>query len=463
MVISFYGGAKTVTGSKHLITLENGKRILLDCGMFQGMGTKGKKMNRDFMFQAESVDYLILSHAHIDHSGLIPRLIKKGFKGTIFCTPQTLEITRLILEDSAKIQEQDSRDNGSGSSKKEQQPLFTKEDVEKSLALFVGVPYTKEYEIEEGIRLLFTDAGHILGSAVVNLTIREQGRTRTLSFSGDVGRFENRILGLLSPFLRQKLLFASPPMVTSFHESLKDTEERLRKIVQETCIEKKGKLLIPAFSIGKTQELIYSLNVLAEDGRLPPVKVFVDSPLSVYATEIIRDHQECFNEAMHEYIKTDPDPFGFEGLVFVSDHEDSELLQLIEEPCIIISTSGMLEAGRIRTHLKNNIEDPNSTILMTGYCEPSTLGGKLLGGAEEIHLFGETLQVKASVIMMKEYSAHADFGDFLKFLNCQNKEEVKQVFLVHGEIKTMESFKKELHKEGFKRVEVADYMISYEL
>ncbi len=422
-------------------------------------------MNRDFGFKPDSVDYVILSHAHIDHAGLLPRLVSQGYKGIIYCTPQTRELCALILEDSAKIQEQESsrQKRGQTEDKEVAAPLYTREDVQNCLALMQAVPYNKPFTIDEDVELLFTDAGHILGSAVVNLKLQDAGRERRLAFSGDVGRFENRILKRPQEFPQADIIICESTYGNSFHESLKNTEERLRKIVTETCIEKKGKLLIPAFSIGKTQELIYSLNVLAEEGKLPPVKVFVDSPLSVYATDIIREHEECFNTTMQEYIKTDPDPFGFEGLVFVSDHDDSQLLQLVEEPCVIISTSGMLEAGRIRMHLKNNIEDPNSTVLMTGFCEASTLGGRLLAGAKEIELFDETLSVNAEVIMMKEYSAHADYGDFLKFLNCQDKEKVKQVFLVHGENGGMEAFKEELKKEGFKRVEVADPIISYEV
>ena len=464
MVLSFYGGAKTVTGSKHLVTLENGKRILLDCGMFQGLGAKGQDLNRDFRFPADSVDYLILSHAHIDHSGLIPRLVNKGFNGKIFCTPQTKEICELVLADSAKIQEQAFKEARNKSNQKSyKHPLYTQKDVEKSLALFKTVPYETLYKIDDDIDLFFTDAGHILGSAVVNLSVKENGKTRTLAFTGDLGRFENRILRRPQPFPQAEIIICEATYGDSFHEKIKNTEERLRKIIQETCIEKKGKLLIPAFSIGKTQELIYSLNVLAEDGRLPDVKVFVDSPLSVYATDIIRDHQECFNNAMHEYIKTDPDPFGFEGLVFVSDHDDSQLLELLDEPCIILSTSGMMEAGRIRNHFRKSAEDPNTRLLFTGYCEPSTLAGKLLRGDKEVVVDGDMVDVYLEVAMMREYSAHADYGDFLKFFNCQEKEQVKQIFLVHGEEETMKKFKTELHKDGFKKVEIADYMISYEV
>lgn len=457
MIITFYGGAQTVTGSKHLITLEGGSRILLDCGMFQGKDTD---MNFQFGFEPESVDYLILSHAHIDHSGLIPRLVKQGFKGKIFCTPPTLELCRLVLSDSVHIQEEggaNGKKSGGG------EPLYTEEDVEACLKQFVSVPYQKEYKVSEDVELLFTDAGHVLGSAVVNLKLQEKGKTRRLCFSGDVGRFNNRILNPPQEFPQAEIIICESTYGDRFHQSIQDTEERLRKIVYETCIEKKGKVLIPAFSIGRTQELIYSLNYLAEENRLPKVSVFVDSPLSVYATDIVRNHHECFNGDMMEYIKFDPDPFGFSQLRYITDAEDSKLLNTADEPCVIISSSGMMQAGRIVHHLKNNIADETNTLLITGYCEPSTLGGKLMNGAEKVEILGEELPVKANLVLMKEYSAHADYGDFLKFLFCQDKEKIKHIFLVHGEKRNMLKFKESLQSDGYKHVEVAEYMMSYEV
>lgn len=458
MIITFYGGAQTVTGSKHLITLESGTRILLDCGMFQGKDTD---MNFEFGFEPDSVDYLILSHAHIDHSGLIPRLVKKGFKGKICCTPPTLELCRLVLADSAHIQEDDPGTHGKQA--KREEALYTAEDVEACLKQFVPVAYNKEYQVNEEVTLLFTDAGHVLGSAVVNLRLQEKGKTRSLCFSGDVGRFSNRILNPPQEFPQADIIICESTYGDRFHQSIQDTEERLRKIVYDTCIEKKGKVLIPAFSIGRTQELVYSLNYLAEEHRLPKVNVFVDSPLSVYATDVVRNHHECFNRDMMEYIKFDPDPFGFSHLHYITDVEDSKLLNAVDEPCVIISSSGMMQAGRIVHHLKNNIADEKNTILITGYCEPSTLGGKLMHEAAQVEIMGTELPVKAEVVLMKEYSAHADYGDFLKFLFCQDKEKIKRIFLVHGEKTGMEKFKASLNDDGYQNVEIAQYMVSYEV
>jgi metallo-beta-lactamase family protein len=457
MTISFYGAAQTVTGSKHLLTLENGKRILLDCGLLQGKGEKNDEQNRQFDFEPENINYLILSHAHIDHSGLIPRLVKLGFNGPIFCTPPTLALCDLLLRDSARIHE--NNENGFLST---EAALYTEEDVEQALSLFKTVPYDQPYAVDPDIELLFTDTGHVLGSAAINLKIQDAGQERTLCFSGDIGRFANRILNPPQPCPPAEVILCESTYGDKLHSSLENTEERLEQLVQQICVERGGKLLIPAFSIGRTQELIYSLNYLAEEGRLPGhVKVYVDSPLSVYATDIMRNNPEHFNETMQEYIKTDPDPFGFPQLTYITETEDSKTLMTLDEPCVIISSSGMMEAGRIRHHLKNNLADPNSSVLITGYCEPTTLGGQLLNGAEKVVIMGEEIPVKAEILLMKEYSAHADYSDIAKFLHCQEKEKVKKIFLVHGEKPVMAQLKQDLEELGYQNIEIPDPRLSY--
>jgi metallo-beta-lactamase family protein len=394
--------------------------------------------------------------------------VKEGFSGPIFCTGPTRELCALLFKDCAKIQYYEWRDDSSngkgGNGTAEEGPLFEEEDVENSLKLFKTVPYEKSYKIDEDLELIFTDAGHVLGSAAVNLKFNEGGKTRTLCFTGDIGRFANRILRPPQPFPQAEVIICESTYGDKFHASLEQTEERLEEIVRQTCVEKGGKLLIPSFSIGRAQELIYSLNYLAEENRLPPdVKVFVDSPLSVYATDVLRNNMEYFNDEMLEYIKTDPDPFGFPQLHFIIDQEDSKLLNALDEPCVIISSSGMMEGGRILHHLKNNISDPNTTILITGYCEPSTLGGRILGGAKRVTIMEKEYEVNAEVIIMKEYSAHGDFGDILKFLFSQDKEQIKKLFLVHGELNSMKKFKKDLEEADYKNVEIAEFRMSYEV
>jgi metallo-beta-lactamase family protein len=460
MVISFYGAAQMVTGSKHLVTLTDGTRILLDCGMFQGKGASNKKLNEEFGFEPEKISYLVLSHAHVDHAGLIPKLVKEGFEGPVFCTPPTLEFCKLILMDSARIQQSNASASGGATA---DEPLYTEADAEKSLQQFVTIPYNKKHKLSKDIELLFTDAGHVLGSAAVNLTIQEDGQTKRLCFSGDIGRFTNRILKAPQPFPQADVIICESTYGNKLHLALQSTESRLEEIVNEVCVNRKGKLIIPSFSIGRTQELIYSLNVLAEDGRLPDIKVFVDSPLSVYATDIMRSNSEYFNEQMLDYIKSDPDPFGFPQLHYVIEQDDSKLIHTVDEPCIIISSSGMMEAGRIRHHLKNNIADSKNAVLITGYCEPSTLGGQLLNGAEKVTIFEEELEVKAEIMLMKEYSAHADFGDIVKFLFCQDKEQIQQIFLVHGEKEAMMKLQEDLTEYGFKNIRIAEFRMSYEI
>jgi metallo-beta-lactamase family protein len=455
MTITFYGAAQMVTGSKHLLTLENSTRILLDCGLFQGKGSQTKELNQEFGFQPSMVNYLVLSHAHVDHCGLIPKLVREGFAGKILCTPPTLELCELLMLDSARIQQ---------SSEDIDESLYTEEDARESLKLFETVPYNKKYKIEDGVELLFTDAGHVLGSAAVNLTVKEEGKTTRLCFSGDIGRFANRILKAPQPFPQADVIICESTYGHKFHLGAEGSEDRLEQIVKETCVERGGKLLIPAFSVGRTQELIYSLNRLAETGRLGQIKVFVDSPMSVYATQIIKSHPECFNDELKEYMRfEDPDPFGFKHLHFVVEADDSKLIHLVDEPCIIIASSGMMEAGRIRHHLKQHISDSRNTVLVTGYCEPSTLGGKLVAGAQRVNIMGEECEVKADVLEMKEYSAHADFGDIAKFLICQDKEQIGKIFLVHGEKEGMLKLKEDLEGLGYANIELARFRMSYEL
>jgi metallo-beta-lactamase family protein len=460
MQLSFYGAAQTVTGSKHIVTLKNGTRILLDCGMFQGKGLKNEDLNSEFLFNPASINYLILSHAHIDHCGLIPRLVKLGFTGKIYCTPPTIALCKLLLEDSAGIQSSNARHNGNN---EVTEPLYTIDDVEASLRLFKAIPYDESFAIDESVEVLFTDAGHILGSAIVNLTIEEDGKKRQVCFTGDIGRFNNRILKAPNEIPQAEIIICESTYGDKLHDDIDDTEERLLKIVEHTCVEKGGKLLIPAFSIGRTQELIFSLNKLAEDGRLPNVEVFVDSPLSVYATDIMRDSLKYFNAEMQEYIEFDPDPFHFKGIHFITEREDSIQLNYSDKPCVIISASGMMEGGRIRHHLRQNIADTKNTILITGYCEPSTLGGRIASGANEVFIMGDPFPVKAEVVMMNEYSAHGDYSDILKILLRQDKNKIKQIFLVHGEKSVMANFRSTLHEHGFKNVEIAEFRMSYEV
>jgi metallo-beta-lactamase family protein len=459
MKIAFHGAARTVTGSKHLISLTNGKKFLLDCGMFQGMGTETDSLNQTWGFDPRQVNFLILSHAHIDHSGLIPKLVKDGFAGKIFCTPATKDLTALLLEDSAGIQENDvkyANKKRIAEGKPYLEPLYTKEHAWEALDLFVKVEYDKWFTIDENVELLYTDAGHIIGSAAVHLRIKENGKTTRLTFSGDVGRYRDVILKSPENFPQADYILLESTYGNSLHDEQVTTPDQLLQWINKTCFQKKGKLIMPAFSVGRTQELLYALNQLELENRLPKLDYFVDSPLSIEVTELIKKFPGYFNKHIQQVLKTDSDPFAFTGLKYVKTVEQSKMLNFRNEPCVIISASGMAEAGRVKHHISNNIENSRNTILLTGYCEPTSLGGRLMAGAKEVGIFGVKHEVNAEIGAIRSMSAHGDYEDLSQFLAGQDPRQVKKLFLVHGEYEVQVQFRQRLLKKGFLDVEIPE-------
>ncbi|HEX7846532.1 MAG TPA: MBL fold metallo-hydrolase, partial [Chitinophagaceae bacterium] len=344
MKIAFHGAARTVTGSKHLLTLKNGKKILLDCGMFQGMGKEADLLNREFGFDAAEVDVMILSHAHIDHSGLIPKLTKDGFRGKIFCTPATKDLTSVLLEDSAEIQEDEVKyinKKRTMSGLPYLRPLYTLEDAKKSLEHFAEAGYGVWFDVIEDVQAMFTDAGHIIGSACVHLKIKENGRETRLTFSGDVGRYRDDILRSPENFPQADYIILESTYGNSLHDEHYTTPDLLLRWIEKACVQKKGKLIMPAFSVGRTQELLYSLNQLELENRLPDLPYFVDSPLSIEATEIVKRYPQYFNKRIQKIMQEDNDPFNFIGLKYVKSVEQSKLLNFQNGPMVIISASGM--------------------------------------------------------------------------------------------------------------------------
>ncbi|BAV04224.1 metallo-beta-lactamase family protein [Filimonas lacunae] len=457
MKIAFHGAARTVTGSKHLLTLDNGKKILFDCGLFQGMGKETDVLNSSFGFDASEVDYLLLSHAHIDHCGLIPKLVKEGFRGKIFCTAASKDLAEILLLDSADIQRDDAKFINKKRAKQHLppiEPLYTEADVALALPLFTAVDYGKWIEIESGLEVLYTDAGHIIGSAAVHLRVTTGKETTQISFSGDVGRYRDVILRSPEVFPQADYIIIESTYGSSLHEDVFNTPEQLLDWINKTCVEKRGKLIIPAFSVGRTQEILYFLNQLGLEKRLPAVPVYVDSPLSREATEVVKSHPETFNSRIQKILKVDDDPFDFPGLTFIKTVDESKALNEKQEPCIIISASGMADAGRIKHHIMNNIGDHKNTILLVGYCEPHSLGGHLMAGDKEVRIFGDFYPVKAEVGTMRSMSAHGDYDDLCQFLACQHPREVKKLFIVHGEYDVQTEFQSRLMKKGFKDVEV---------
>ncbi|RYZ22811.1 MAG: MBL fold metallo-hydrolase [Chitinophagaceae bacterium] len=457
MKIAFHGAARTVTGSKHLLTLSNGKKILLDCGLFQGMGRDTDAFNRTWGFDPASVDVLILSHAHIDHSGLIPKLVKEGFAGRIFCTDATAALATLLLEDSANIQENDVKAHNKSSrvqGKPLLEPLYTIEDAKACFGRFEERPYGDWFPVTEGVECMFTDAGHILGSACVHLRIREKSRTYRLSFSGDVGRYRDVILRSPAPFDQADCILLESTYGDKLHENVETSVDQLLHWINHTCQEKGGKLIVPAFSLGRTQEILYAFNQLELERRLPAFDIFVDSPLSTDITRVIKQFPQYFNKTIQKVMQTDDDPFQFKGLHFVKTVEESKALNYRDAPCVIISASGMAEAGRVKHHISNNIENSRNSILMTGYCEPHSLGGRLMAGEKEVGIYGVRHEVNAEVGAIRSMSAHGDFEDLCQWLAGQEPRAVEKLFLVHGEYEVQQEFKRRLVGKGFRDVEI---------
>ncbi len=459
MKIAFHGAARTVTGSKHLLTLKNGKKYLLDCGMFQGMGKQTDAMNRNWGFEPSEVTHLILSHAHIDHSGLIPKFVKDGFNGKIFCTPATKELSAVMLEDSAGIQESEIKYEN----KRRAQdglpylkPLYDTADAMAAMDHFMEVDYDSWYTIDENVQVQYTDTGHIIGSAAVHLKVKEDGKTTRISFSGDVGRYRDVILRSPAEFSQADYILLESTYGNSLHDVNTTTPDQVLQWIEKACIQKKGKLIIPAFSVGRTQEILYALNQLELERRLPDLNYFVDSPLSVKATQIIKNYPQYFNKTIQKILQSDSDPFGFKGLKFIKSVDESKLLNFRNGPFVVISASGMADAGRVKHHISNNIENSRNTILFTGYCEPHSLGGKLLDGRKEVNIYGVAHEVNAEIGSIRSMSAHGDYDDLCQFLACQDPKKVKRLFLVHGEYHVQQEFQQRLIRKGFSDVEIPE-------
>lgn len=465
MKIAFHGAARAVTGSKHLISLTNGTQILLDCGLFQGMGDITDRLNGSFGFNPAAVSYLILSHAHIDHCGLLPRLVADGFSGTIFCTPATKDLAEILMLDSAKIQMQDAEYANRKIKLVEDQemPLYTDQDVEQTLSQFKTIPYDQDYKIDPNITVCFTDAGHIVGSAAVHLQLQEQDTITRITFSGDVGRYGDLLLKSPQAFPQADYIIMESTYGDSLHIDLEPIENMLAQVIRHTCLEKKGKVIIPAFSVGRTQELLYALNALELKGKLPDIPYYVDSPLSLEATEVLRNHPEVYNNGVKEVLEVDRDIFGFKGLRFIERVEESKALNNDPQPCVIISSSGMAEGGRVRHHIRNNISDKKNTILMVGYASPGSLAGRLIAGQKRVWLFGQDYDVIAEIRSIKSMSAHGDYEDLLQFLSGQDPAKVKQLFLVHGEYDVQQNFADKVRSAGFKNVAIPEYHQEFEL
>jgi metallo-beta-lactamase family protein len=468
MRITFHGAAREVTGSLHLLEV-NGQKILLECGMYQGHREDTYTRNLNFPFDPASIDTMVLSHAHIDHSGNLPNLVKKGFKGNVWCTAATRNLSTYMLQDAGHIQEADvefvnKRRKREGLAPVE--PLYTRADAVRSLEHLVAVGFHRPVPVADGVQITYYTAAHILGSAFVALDVddREAGRKLRVVFSGDVGREE---LAILMP--PEKPDVADVVIMEStygdrLHGPMIEARRELRDVIRDT-IRRRGKIIIPAFAVGRTQEIVYGLNEMQADGDLPMIPVFIDSPLAVSATEVFRMHPEEWDAEVREFLKEErrPSPFDAPNIEYVRDVSRSKQLNFINGPAIIISASGMAESGRIQHHIKNNIEDEENLILFVSYQAENTLGRKLVDGAKVIRVFGDEYRVRARVGTIDGYSSHADQKELLAWVSDLDRSRTREVFLVHGEPTAAFTLAEKLREDGFAKVTVPERGDSFEL
>lgn len=454
MNIHFHGAAQTVTGSQHLLEI-NGHKLLLECGLFQGRRSETYERNRHFHFDPKTLDAVILSHAHIDHSGNLPHIVKDGYEGPIYATKATAHLVNLMLMDSGHIHEADAAFINKKRARRGEppiEPLYTQVDAAHVAQYMVGIPYNETFEVIPGVTAHFVDAGHILGSAAVVLDIQEGSRAYRLWFSGDIGRRD-------MPLLRDPILPSNSDYLlmecTYGDKAHRDPQlafDEFRTVVTETTT-RGGKVIIPAFAVGRTQELAYYLHQMVDNGELPRVPVFVDSPLAVNASDIFRAHPEVFDEETHEFMRNDKHraALGFEMLTYTRSVEESKAINVLEGPAVIISASGMAETGRILHHLRNNIEDPLNTIMIISWQAPHTLGRRLAERQEQVKIFGEMYHRRARIETIGGLSAHAGQSMLIEYAAAV-KDQVKKVFLVHGETRGAQPLMEKLKEIGLSEI-----------
>jgi len=463
MKLTIHGAARQVTGSMHLLQVGQFK-ILVDCGLDYEKD-RSIQSNEDFPFSPSEIDVVILTHAHIDHSGNLPTLVRLGFNGQILCTPPTADLTELLLLDSVSIfmhKAQKKGRHGKSKFNSDSQPLYLQKHVMDTVERFVTIGFNRPFRINGDIELTFVTVGHLFGAAAAVLKINDHGTEKTIAFTGDIGRKNYPVLNDPEPLPQVDYLVTESTYGGRFHTKGKSVEETLVEVIEKCCIKEQGRMIIPAFSIGRTQSLVFSLNKIFSSGLLPPVKVFVDSPMASMATGIFRKYHNLVNQEAQDFYRNQGDEFEFDNLTYVETLKDSRQVSNYFEPCIIISSAGMLEGGRIQDHLFYNIQNYYCTILFIGYCAKGTLGHRLLRGDSIVHIKDRDLAVYATIKKTDVLSAHGDHEDLMNTVKQQDKTRLKNVFLVHGEAESMQAFADGLEFEGY-GVTIPEKGLAYEL
>lgn len=451
--ISFRGAAREVTGSAIIVEKDN-FRVLIDCGMVQGKRKESFERNRNFSFDPSSINAMILTHAHIDHSGNIPTAVVQGFRGPVYSTYATRDLCSIMLPDSAYVQMKDLEYVNKKRAKQGLtlfDPLYTIEQAEKSMKFFVPKNLGEHFKLCDGLEAYFLNSGHILGSSMVVLKYKDSGVKIKIGFTGDLGRKKLPILRPPDELYEVDYLICESTYGGRDHNPVETALDKLSNIITATY-NRGGKVIVPVFAVERAQEMLYVLNELALKEMIPAMPIFVDSPLTIEATEIFKKHSECFNEEMMDFIEGNNNPFYLELVKYVRDVEESKAINEYNKPCIILSATGMCEAGRILHHLKNNISNPNNTILIVGYQAVNTLGRQLVDGNKDVKIFGEQYRVNADVKVINEFSGHAGHEELVSFIKRAASPKLKKVFLVHGEPEAQEVLKKSLFEEGITQV-----------
>lgn len=462
MKVKFCGAARQVTGSMHLVELESGYKILIDCGLdYDQQKDFHHDAEVEFLFDPKQIDVVILTHAHVDHSGNLPTLVKKGFAGKILCTPPTAELTGFLLLDSLKIMEMESRKKEQPKRKgrkpaKQKQSLYGYKDFQEATERFVTVNFYQPFRLNDQVEITFREAGHILGAASVEMKINENGREYRWGFTGDLGNYQSKLMKDPEPFQNIDYLVSESTYGGRFHKAVRSPEEELLHYIEESCVKQPGRLVIPAFSVGRTQAIIFALHQLKVQGRLPQVRYFVDSPLAIRTTYVYSQYRQYLNDETRNFIRRHDGLFEFDELTYILDKASSEALQNHYEPCVIISAAGMVEGGRIQEHVRNNIRNSYCTILIAGFCAEGTLGHRLLQGQSFIYINGKEFPVFAQVAATDAFSAHPDHKGLQRYLEESGGKKLKGIFLVHGEEQSMYKFRDAMLEEGYRHVFVPE-------